>query len=291
MRMLCAVALAGLVATGCGTPAATDGERPSGSAAEPEQAKIEAIDGPALDAVLRAGSGRPRVVNFWATWCGPCKKEIPVLVELQRDRPDIDVVLVDVDIVEVQGTKVPRMLEELGATGLRNLALASDNVDRDLARYVPNWSYSVPMTVLVGPDGSLVRTFTGGRDAGGARRSAPEALIDRHPSPSSGSTVIAAGQSTGQTAIQSTRTSPVSGSGQPGCRITGLSPSTAHADRTSTQPKLSPRGARSSASTWNVAEPKNSCPSSSSMASVESCRRSASTSANRTRLWSSGPGT
>jgi thiol-disulfide isomerase/thioredoxin len=35
---------------------------------------------------LEDGKGRPRIINFWATWCGPCREEIPLLKSLRKER-------------------------------------------------------------------------------------------------------------------------------------------------------------------------------------------------------------
>lgn len=44
---------------------------------------------------LQAATGRPVVINLWASWCAPCIREMPVLLQAQRDNPDIDFLFVN----------------------------------------------------------------------------------------------------------------------------------------------------------------------------------------------------
>jgi thiol-disulfide isomerase/thioredoxin len=71
---------------------------------DPEAApdfKLQTLDGKPL--TLSNFSGKVVLLNFWATWCGPCRMEIPDLIELQKEYKDslqIVSLLVDVDDVE-----------------------------------------------------------------------------------------------------------------------------------------------------------------------------------------------
>jgi len=106
--VLCRIALLLTVLAGsraCGLPAAGQ-ERQAAIhfVRNPEAApdfKLETLDGKPL--TLASASGKVVLLNFWATWCGPCRMEIPDLIELQKQYKDslqIISLLVDVEDVE-----------------------------------------------------------------------------------------------------------------------------------------------------------------------------------------------
>ena len=77
---------------------------PAGCAPEGEMAKLDYTlkDMNGNDVRLRDYKGRPMLINFWATWCAPCRREIPLLRQLRAERGDrgVEVVGVAVDFRE-----------------------------------------------------------------------------------------------------------------------------------------------------------------------------------------------
>lgn len=62
-----------------------------------------------------AQDGKTVLVDFWATWCGPCRMIAPVLEEVAKERPDITVCKVDVDeerelALEYNVSSIPTLL-------------------------------------------------------------------------------------------------------------------------------------------------------------------------------------
>ena len=60
--------------------------------------ELETLDGERLR--LSDLRGRPVVINFWASWCSPCRREVPALIRAQRENADSGLVVIGVNIEE-----------------------------------------------------------------------------------------------------------------------------------------------------------------------------------------------
>jgi thiol-disulfide isomerase/thioredoxin len=105
---------------------------------------------------LSQWKGKPLLVNFWASWCGPCVQEMPELSALAaRDGGKrFNVIGIGIDspsnlVQFTQKTKVayPLYVGGMGAT--------------DLARGLGNANGGLPYTVLIGADGKVLKTYLG----------------------------------------------------------------------------------------------------------------------------------
>ncbi|MEZ5498436.1 MAG: TlpA disulfide reductase family protein [Steroidobacteraceae bacterium] len=70
---------------------------------------LAGLDGQKHSLAEFAGNG-PLLVNFWATWCAPCRREIPLLMTLANERSDLRVVGIAVDFMD----EVRRFADEVG---------------------------------------------------------------------------------------------------------------------------------------------------------------------------------
>jgi peroxiredoxin len=135
-----------------------------------EAVPLERITPDALKALRENPSGKTMLVNFWATWCAPCKDEFPDLQKtwrMYRNRP-FQLVTVSINYPDEE-KGVRRFLESQHASS-RNML--SDTMDPyELMRaFDPEWNGSVPFSMIIGPDGKVLHRENGRLDILKARR-------------------------------------------------------------------------------------------------------------------------
>jgi thiol-disulfide isomerase/thioredoxin len=112
------------------------------------------------DAVSGFDPGKLYVVEFWATWCGPCKTSIPHLTELQKKHPEI--IFIGVSVFENNQDAVKPFVDEMGDKMAYRVAI--DSVSKDAARnegaMAKNWMEAasqegIPTAFIVNKEGKI----------------------------------------------------------------------------------------------------------------------------------------
>jgi len=105
---------------------------------------------------LSEWNGRPQVINFWATWCAPCRREIPMLNQLAKDsaHPDVALIGIAIDFRE-------DVLHFLAETPVDYTVLIGEQDGLDAARAFGVESLGLPFTAFVDSAGHIVTIHVG----------------------------------------------------------------------------------------------------------------------------------
>lgn len=88
------------------------------------------------------------VVNFWATWCGPCVKELPHFEQLNSENKNIKVVLVSLDFKNTLESKLKPFLKKKNIKS-EVVLLTDTDYNSWLPQVDKEWSGSIPATLII----------------------------------------------------------------------------------------------------------------------------------------------
>jgi thiol-disulfide isomerase/thioredoxin len=131
------------------------------AAIEKEPVKVDPVDARGLAALRRNAPGKVLLVDFWATWCGPCIQEFPefqTMYRMYRHRP-FELVTVSTNFPDEE-KGVLAALERQHASS-RNLLFGTTETYDLMAAFDPQWNASVPYTVLIRGDGTVAYKHQG----------------------------------------------------------------------------------------------------------------------------------
>ena len=123
---------------------------------------VEPIDTDALKNLLTQQRQRPLLVNFWATFCDPCRDEFPDLVKIDKEyRPQsLEFITISLDDMTDIKTSVPEFLHSMKATMPAYLLNASDP-EPAINVVDPAWRGDLPATYLYNEKGEIVYKHIG----------------------------------------------------------------------------------------------------------------------------------
>ena len=172
------VLVSSLLLTLCAAAEGKTPLRPRGTRAAKSPARARAVNAEEMQALLKRDGSRPLLVNYWATWCDPCRDEFPDLVKIDKDyrAKGLDFIAISLDDLSDIKTAVPKFLRQMKAkmpVYLLNVAdpePAINLVDRE-------WGGALPATFLYNNKGEVVYKHFG-RVKADELRSAIEKLVN-----------------------------------------------------------------------------------------------------------------
>ncbi|MEP1489767.1 MAG: TlpA disulfide reductase family protein [Algibacter sp.] len=110
---------------------------------------LEIYDFAGFKSFLEKRDNKIYVINFWATWCAPCVKELPYFEKLNKEyiNDNVEVILVSLDFPHVYESKLKPFITK---NKLKSKVIALDDVDANswIPKVDESWTGSIPATVI-----------------------------------------------------------------------------------------------------------------------------------------------
>ncbi len=141
-----------------------------------EPVEVKMISTAEIRQLLKNDGDKLRLINVWATWCGPCVNELNDFVTINRmyRKRDFEFITISADD-PTKKDKVLKVLKQLQVSGT-NYLIDTDDKYKMIEAVDPNWQGALPYTILVEPGGKIVYGRQGTIDA-----AAMKTIIIDHP--------------------------------------------------------------------------------------------------------------
>lgn len=111
-----------------------------------QQVKVVKFD--ALQKILESNKDEIHIINFWATWCAPCVKELPLLEKLNAEGLEkVKITLISLDYAD----KVDNVNAFITRKNIKSSVLLLDDVDYNswIDKVEKQWSGAIPATLII----------------------------------------------------------------------------------------------------------------------------------------------
>jgi len=122
------------------------------------------VDEAGFQKLVASHKGKVVVYDFWATWCAPCRVELPLLVKLEANlrSQGVEVITISADEPE-QKAAAEKFIQKFGVQGPAYLRQAASD-DHFINAIDPKWSGALPALFLYDKSGHKARSFIGETD-------------------------------------------------------------------------------------------------------------------------------
>ncbi len=137
---------------------------PAVEAPAEDRSLIGTIDSDGFAAMLESARGDVVLLNLWATWCAPCLKEIPDLVDLEQDLSDSGFRVIGISLDDADAGEDVLSFRDEYFPEFFTYHVLDDDWYALLADFAPNWPSVLPTVFVIDRNGELVETLVGGKD-------------------------------------------------------------------------------------------------------------------------------
>ncbi len=117
--------------------------------------KVRSAD---VQELINQAKPKPTLVNIWASWCEPCREEIPYLMEFAQTYPNLNIILISADNPDalVEAEKVLTSLNSPFTAYVKD-----ENETEFITNLFPDWGGAVPVTLIYDKEGKLKKYWQG----------------------------------------------------------------------------------------------------------------------------------